>query len=167
MKTADLLQALKTATYPEQFRFIMPFVFEWENVIGKSGKILVESDKSDPGGETYCGLDRRSHPRLDFAKATPQIICDTYLADYWNKFKCESYAVPLCDVVFNCVVNAGWGRAERILAATGSNAAKFLQAQDSFYRRLADARPKSAKYLDGWLNRLESLARKLNISFDK
>jgi hypothetical protein len=49
----------------------------------------------------------------------------------------------------------------------GKTAETFLEAQESFYKRLAAARPKSRKYLNGWLNRLEALAKELNIKFDR
>jgi hypothetical protein len=167
VKTSDLLQVLKPETYPERFRLIMPFIFEWENVVNKAGKILVENDPDDRGGETFCGLDRRSHPKLEFSTATPRIICDTYLTDYWLKYICEKYPLPLGEVVFNCVINAGWGRAAKIMSNGGKTAETFLEAQESFYKRLAAARPKSRKYLNGWLNRLEALAKELNIKFDR
>ena len=119
--------------------------------------MLVENDPSDPGGETFCGLDRRSHPHLDFAKATPESVTRVYLADYWNKYKCGEYPDKLGECVFNCVVNAGWGRAAKILANGGKTADKFLDEQEAFYGRLVAAKPSSGKYLKGWLNRTGAL----------
>lgn len=167
MTNADLKNALRSGSYVQTFKDIMPFIYEWENVIGRGGKILVEDDKDDPGGATYCGLDRRSHPDLDFAKTSPKQVNDIYYVDYWKKYNCERFGWPLSAVVFNCCVNAGWGRAKGILAQTGNNAAKFLAYQAAFYHRLADARPKSAKYLKGWLNRLEDLAKRTNTPFKR
>lgn len=164
MNIQDLEESL--TPFPARFAAFMPFIFAWECVLGKSGRILIENDPDDPGGETFCGLDRRSHPRLNFKTITPQEICEEYFKTYWQKYRCESYPYPLGECVFNCCVNAGYGRAQSILESARDGEA-FLKEQASFYRRLAAQKPRLAKFLKGWINRLEALSKELSIPFDR
>lgn len=162
MTNKELLSFLASSDYPERFRKIMPFIFQWENVVNKQGKILVENDPDDAGGATFCGLDRRSHPNFNFSTATPKSVCDEYLTSYWFKYKCDSYPDKLGEVIFNCCVNAGWGRAAKILAKT-RNAAAFLNEQEAFYLRLIKHKPRLAKFKKGWLNRTNALRKFIGV----
>lgn len=136
---------------------MMPWLFEWEGT-------TFENDPDDPGGATRYGIDKRSHPREDIRNLTADRAKEIYWEEYWVKYGCERYTAPLGEVVFNCAVNAGYGRVQKIFATGASSAGQFLNEQDAFYRRLAEARPKSRKYLKGWLNRTRSLRQLLKIS---
>ncbi len=147
----------------ERFLNMVPFLFEWEGV-------KYENDPDDPGGETKFGLDKRSHPNEDIRKLTAARAKQIYFDEYWKAGGrcglpegCDSYAHPLGEVVFNCVVNCGPARARQFLRAGARTAEKFIQEQEAFYRRLVVARPKSEKYLKGWLNRLVALKKHLDI----
>lgn len=122
-----------------------------------------ENDPDDPGGETRWGIDKRSHPRENIRNLTEDRAKEIYWNEYWNRYGCEERPYPLGEVVFNCAVNAGFGRVQKIFAAGARDARSFLLEQEDFYRRLADARPRSKKFLKGWLNRTKSLAKFLGI----
>lgn len=139
-----------------RFLNMIPFLWEWEGT-------RFENDPDDPGGATKFGIDQRSHPNVDIRNLTEDEAKEIYWNEYWQRYGCERYAFPMGEVVFNCCVNAGFGRVQKILAAGGRTAGAFLKQQDAFYRRLAKARPRSAKFLQGWLNRTASLRTLLKI----
>lgn len=118
-----------------------------------------ENDPDDPGGATKFGIDKRSHPREDIRNLTEARAKEIYWEEYWLRYNCESYTYPMGEVIFNCCVNAGWGRAQKILATGATIADAFLDEQEAFYRRLAAARPSSKKFLRGWLNRTGALRK--------
>jgi len=162
MTVKELNEYLETSDYPSRFKFIQPFIFEWEVVTSRRGIILVENDPADPGGATFAGLDRHSHPDLNFKSITPTIVCDTYLEKYWNKFDCENHSYSLGEVFYNCCVNCGFGRAGKILQ-NAKTAGQFLDGQNDFYKRLVEARPALRKFLTGWENRTGALRKYLKV----
>jgi lysozyme family protein len=138
----------------KRFDAMMPFIFKWEGE-------TYENDPDDPGGPTKYGIDSRSHPGVDIRRLTKEDASAIYYKDYWLRYRCEGYAFKLGECIFNCAVNCGIGRVNKILATGAKTATDFLDEQEAFYRRLVVARPKSQKYLKGWLNRTNALRRLL------
>ena len=138
-----------------RFLDFMPFIFRWEGGY--------DNDPDDPGGETKFGIDKRSHPEVDIRNLTREEATEIYWRCYWVRHGCEWFAKPLGEVFFNACVNCGPGRARALLRAAPAppTALLFLDAQDAFYRRLAQARPGLAKFLKGWLNRTADLRRQV------
>lgn len=134
----------------QRFLDFMPFIFEWEGGY--------DNDPDDPGGETKFGIDRRSHPHEDIKHLTLARAREIYWDEYWVPGRCEDMKPKMGEVVFNCRVNCGPGRVSKILAVA-KTASAFLDEQDAFYRRLVAARPRSQKYLKGWLNRTRALRK--------
>lgn len=139
-----------------RFLKMIPFLWEWEGT-------RFENDPDDPGGATKFGIDQRSHPKENIRNLTEARAIEIYWNEYWQRYHCEQYPFPMGEVVFNCCVNAGWGRAEKILEAGNRDANSFLKAQEQFYRNLAASRASSAKFLKGWLNRTQALRKFLDI----
>lgn len=140
-----------------RFLHIWPWLMNWEGV-------KFENDPDDPGNYangklvgTKYGIDARSHPNVDIRNLTEEAAKQIYWDDYWQKNGCEEKGFPLGEVYFNAAVNCGSGRAMKLLSESGNDSSKFLDAQAAFYHRLVQARPKSVKYLKGWLNRVNSL----------
>ena len=138
-----------------RFDKMFPWLMQWE------GEVF-ENDPDDPGGATKFGIDQRSHPKEDIRNLTKDRAKQIYLDEYWSKNKCEYMAFPVGEVVFNCCVNCGAGRARQLLAQS-HNALEFIENQEAFYRRLVEQRPASKKYLKGWLARMESLKKFLKL----
>ena len=134
---------------------MVPFLWKWEGT-------KFENDPDDPGGATKYGIDQRSHPKEDIKNLTEDRAKEIYYSEYWNSNRCEKMVYPLGEAFFDTCVNCGRGRADKLLQISRS-AAGFLNARDDFYRRLADARPRSRKYLTGWLNRTAALRGHLGI----
>lgn len=137
-----------------RFEDFMPFIFEWEGGY--------DNDPDDPGGETKYGIDKRSHPKEDIKNLTKERAKQIYWDSYWVPAGCEDMPLGMGEVVMNCRVNCGPGRVTQLLSSS-SSASGFVDAQEAFYRRLVAARPKSQKYLKGWLNRTNALRKWLNL----
>ena len=130
---------------------IIPRIFKWEGTV-------FEYDPDDRGGATKFGIDQRSHLNTDIKNLTEEQATEIYWRE-WVKYGCEHLSAPMDWVFFNACVNCGNGRASTFLKECNLNPSKFLDAQELFYRRLAEARPSSRKYLKGWLARTEDLRK--------
>jgi lysozyme family protein len=146
----------------DRFTAFMPFILKWETEYNKDGSARTEHDPDDPGGTTKYGIDQRSHPGVDIENLTKDGALQIYFSE-WTEEGCEDMAPKLGEVYFNACVNAGTGRADKLMAESNGVAAAFLDAQASFYRRLADQRPRMAKYMKGWLNRVNDLRKFLDL----
>jgi len=131
---------------------IIPWIFKWEGS-------KFENDPDDPGGATKFGIDQRSHPKVDIKNLTADQATKIYWMDYWLKNHCDQYPSPTDWIYFNACVNCGPKRAAKLMRLSGANPKKFLSEQEAFYKRLAAARLASAKYLKGWLRRVEDLRK--------
>ena len=74
------------------------------------------NDPQDAGGETKFGISKRAYPNLDIKNLTRDQAIEIYKRDYWDKLPNTLPAAVHC-VLFDCAVNAGIGRALRILQA--------------------------------------------------
>jgi len=140
----------------DRFLAMFPWLFDIE---GRA----YENDPSDPGGATRFGIDQRSHPNVDIKNLTEEEAKKIYWDSYWQKNSCERFDFPIGEAYFDICVNNGAGRAAQLLAISNS-CQQLIANRDAFYRRLAARRPKSRKYLQGWLNRDISLRKHLNIT---
>jgi len=74
------------------------------------------NDPHDAGGETNYGISKRAYPNVDIKNLTRDQAIEIYKRDYWDKLPNTLPAAVHC-VLFDCAVNAGIGRALRILQA--------------------------------------------------
>jgi len=148
------------------------------------------NDPIDSGGMTNLGVTKRvweefvGHPvsEADMRALTPEKVGSMYKLKYWNSSYCEVLPKGLDYVVFDFAVNAGTGRSVKTLQqAIGCVAdgvigpktmaaindaepkdliAKFSDARADFYQGIVARKPDQARFIKGWLNRVED-ARKL------
>jgi len=147
------------------------------------------NDPLDSGGMTNLGVTKRvweefvGHPvsEADMRALTPEIIAPMYKMKYWNSSYCEVLPKGLDYVVFDFAVNAGTGRSVKTLqqaigcvadgvigpktmAAINDAEPKDLiaksDARADFYQGIVARKPDQARFIKGWLNRVED-ARKL------
>jgi len=162
MTRKDLIGELSKG-YTQDFQYFMPFIFDAENAYRKDGvTIAIERVPGDDGGETFCGIDKSSHPHFDFSNATPKAVCDVYFSE-WGTEGIDMLPNPFKFCYFDCAVNAGVGRAKAILAKTGQEAKAFLDEREQFYRRLAAAVDHDRQFLAGWISRVQNLRHFLHI----
>lgn len=122
-----------------------------------------ENDPDDPGGPTKWGIDHRSHPDVDIKNLTKDEAVQIYYESYWEPNGCESLQAKLGECHMDACVNCGPKRAGRFLAAANGDASQYNNQREAFYHRLVDARPRSQKYLRGWVNRVNDLRKYLGI----
>lgn len=139
----------------------IPFLWKWECVRDKKGRVIAEDDPDDPGGLTKYGIDQRSHPKVNIRSLTEAQAIDIYWNEYWLPNGCGDMEKGLGEAHFNACVNCGAGRANKFLAAAGGSWERYLSAQEDFYRRLAQSKPRLSKFLKGWLNRTSDLRKTL------
>ena len=148
------------------------------------------NDPLDSGGRTNLGVTQRvweefvGHPvtEADMKALTPEKIAPMYKLKYWNPSYCEVLPKGLDYVVFDFAVNAGTGRSVKTLQqAIGCVAdgvigpktmavindanpkdliTKFSDARADFYQGIVARKPDQARFIKGWLNRVEE-SRKL------
>lgn len=156
-------------------------------VLAHEGKFSNRSD--DPGGATNFGITQKtlsawlqergeSAATVDDVKdLTRERACEIYRTNYWNVLRCEDLPAGVDLVTFDFGVNAGPGRAAKILqtavgaASDGSigsatvAAAKAMRPQDAI-RRMSELRldfyrqlPGFATFGRGWTNRTQEVER--------
>lgn len=150
------------------------------------------NDPYDAGGETICGITKRSHPELSVwrslrplqtwqkRKYRPTLqemaeIYQVYRMSYYDRVKADQITdAQLALHVFDCAVNCGVARASKMLQAVvgaqqdgiigpktlaavnaGSWLAAYKAARASYYRQIS-TKGSNARYLKGWLNRVEN-----------
>lgn len=129
---------------------------------------------------TYDGWRLRNSlgpESVKFIKADE--VAAIYRSDYWNKASCDKLPAPIDLVQFDTAVNQGVDTADRILQAAcgvvqdGVVGPVTLQAVNAYnrwvligryangrisrYVAIAQMRPKSMKFLHGWLRRVGDL----------
>lgn len=162
-----------------RFRRALAFVLKWETVYDRKGSAVATNDPDDPGGLTKFGIDQRSHPNVNIRNLTEQTAAGIYHRDYWLPVRAHELPVPVGEVAFDIAVNNGKARATKwlqeilgvkadgfigpiTLAAAGKAdactvASKLISRRATFYRNIAKGR--KAKFLKGWLNRNNDLAK--------
>ena len=148
------------------------------------------NDPLDSGGRTNLGVTQRvweefvGHPvtETDMKALTPEKVGSMYKLKYWNPSYCEVLPKGLDYVVFDFAVNAGTGRSVKTLqqaigcvadgvigpktmaAINDANPkdliTKFSDARADFYQGIVTRKPDQARFIKGWLNRVEE-SRKL------
>ena len=130
---------------------IIPWLFDHE---GRE----FENDPDDPGGATKYGIDQRSHPNIDIKNLNKEEAISVYWNE-WIKDGCEHLPAPLDWLFFDACVNCGIGRAQQFLNASSRDPKKFQQERVDFYTRLAEQKPRLAKFKKGWLARVNDLSK--------
>jgi lysozyme family protein len=123
------------------------FALAVEFVLSREGGYV--NDPQDPGGETKCGISKRSYPTLDIANMTKQQAIAIYKRDFWDRCHCDAYDYPLALAVFDTAVNCGVGKAIAWVKDCGGRATHVLFLRSVHYVGLNKPR-----YFSGWMNRV-------------
>lgn len=136
-------------------------------------------DPTDPGGETKYGIAKNANPDLDIAGLDWNGAMATYYHRYWEPGMCTQLPGRVAVLQFDTCVNNGLSRAAKFLQTAagvvadgqiGDGTISAVTAADPialcnaicdqrahFYASIVAARPEQAKYLDGWLRRVNEL----------
>lgn len=160
-------------------RFIAWFewLLKWEGTV-------FENDPDDPGGATKYGIDQRSHPRENIRQLTKARAAEIYRAEYWGRVRADEMPPAVGEVVANIAVNCGIGRAAKWLQRAVGASEDGIIGDDTIRRTNAmsdaktlaraliartqqhyrdSAKGRLAKFLTGWTNRNNDLARFIGV----
>jgi lysozyme family protein len=156
--------------------------FEW--LMRWEGETL-ENVPGDRGGPTRYGIDQRSHPDVVIAALTRDRARRIYATEFGASYASELPA-PLCWALFDGEINQGKSGAARCLqlalgtvrvdgvigretkaavrrAALLPLTFSLLKKREERYKKTAWGDATLAKFLPGWLNRVESLRKELGL----
>jgi lysozyme family protein len=146
--------------------------------------VVCEDVPGDAGGCTKYGIDAASHPGVDIRGLTLEQATALYHDGEWTHCRCDDLAKGLDTVIFDCAVNNGVIVAGILLqraiaacgygvvidgqigaqtlraAALGNGAdliARLLQLRRQCYTDIVLHHPADAKFLKGWLARVDDL----------
>lgn len=153
-------------TSPTCFSDSVHWVLQREGVRWNSAGVLVSTgyvnDPKDPGGETNFGIAKRWHPNEDIKHMTLVRAIQIYQQDYWDKFQCSSLPDAWALFVFDSAVQhppsvvIGWEQIYNSLCDA-------VSAREAFYRKIGVG--DEAKFLEGWLRRLDLLKQRLDMEY--
>ena len=126
-------------------------------VLGREGGFV--NDPNDRGGATNFGISSRAYPNIDVSKLTKDQAAAIYKRDYWDAINADSLPANVRELAFDAAVNHGVKWTKDALAASGGDPAKFLQMRRDRYQSIVAADKTQAKFLDGWMNRLNEFGQ--------
>ena len=142
------------------------------------------NDPDDLGGETKYGITKRRYPRLDIRNLTIEEARAIYRRDFFDALKLGLLPERLQYIMFDGCVNQGpaWtiralqrragvrqdGKIGPITARASREVlpVSLLAIREERYRYIAGFR-NNAKFLRGWLNRLDSTAKVTYAGFEE
>lgn len=159
----------------------------YDQLIDIEGGYKLINVPDDPGGLTYAGISRRSHPDwlgwvyLDRGQTPNSLVLTFYRDQYWNRFRlgevrnqdvaeCILLSVVNAEAVINeCLqpllgLKADGAIGPKTLAAINAADPKWLITAFSLakvdrYRQIVNKKRSQGKFLLGWLNRVFLEAR--------
>lgn len=141
------------------------------------------NDPLDSGGITNLGVTKRvweefvGHPvsESDMRNLTVDKVSKLYKQKYWDRVSADKLPKGVDYVVFDFAVNAGTGRATKMLQSTVGSTPdgiignqtmarinsfdvkdlieKYSNARTKFYQDIVVARPNQSRFINGWLRR--------------
>jgi lysozyme family protein len=147
------------------------------------------NDPDDHGGETKFGVAKAANPDLNIAALDWEGAKRVYMKRYWLPGDCQDMPKLVALMHFDGCVNHGVGRAATMLQkAVGATpdgdigpatlnkvkaldqlvvCNKIAEARTAFYRSIVEHNPVQAKYLNGWLRRINETLQYVKIQASK
>ena len=153
--------------------------------------VIPEYVPGDTGGCTKFGIDAASHPGVDIPNLTLVQATAIYRDCEWAHCRCDALPAHLDTAIFDCAVNNGEAVAaillQRAIIDCGTEIAadgeigpqtlhlaslangpallrRHLQLRRQRYADIVLHNPRDAKFLKGWLNRVNDLETFLSAS---
>lgn len=176
--------------YSPGFIRAMGFLLPSEVVFVRGGygdysRVTWEDVPGDDGGVTKWGVDQRSHPGVDIKHLSLEQALAIYHAGEWAAVRGDDLPADVALAVFDSAVNVGTDRAvrwlqlavgatpdgklgPRTLAAVRQAGAEtavdgLLASREHYYRQEVGP-AKRARFLPGWLARLDNLRTVLRLT---
>lgn len=139
------------------------------------------NDPVDPGGETKYGIAKNANPSVNIEKLTWDDAKNIYYNKYWLPAKCDKLNGRIAMLHFDSSVNHGLSRAAKFLqravgvdddgvigpdtlAAVATKSPidvcnAICDQRVKFYNDIVKNKPTQAKYLAGWLRRVDEMRK--------
>lgn len=130
-----------------------------QRVLGHEGGWA--DDPDDRGGATNFGISSKAHPDVDVKSLTKEKAIELYRERYWEPLGADSLPEGLRELAFDAAVQHGVSWAKNALEETGGSVKAFLDKRKRFYEGIVKRDPSQEKFLNGWMNRLESYRPKM------
>lgn len=137
------------------------------------------NDPADTGGETKFGVAKNANPTLNIKTLTWEDTKAVYFKKYWLAASCDKLPPKVASIVFDSAINHGVGRATKFLQQAAGVAtdgdigpvtlakissadqnglcSKIADLRVKFYKDIVAAKPTQAKFLNGWLRRIDEV----------
>lgn len=156
---ADIV-AGKGARQPGDFNSAIESVLETEGGFNASD--------GNSGAPVVYGLNAKYNPaeyaeamritKEQGAEAGKRYAAEVYREKYWNAAGIDSVPAALRGQMFDAAVNMGVDTAKGLYKKSGGDPARFAELRRQKYRDIVAADPSQAKYLNGWLARVDKYA---------
>lgn len=110
-------------------------------------------------GPTNMGINSRAHPGIDVANITPDGAKAIYRKDYWDAIGGDNLPPATALIAFDAAVNQGLPTAKDMLEKSGGDPTKLLELRKARYEETAKSDPEKAKFLTGWMQRLDDVSK--------
>lgn len=146
------------------FERALKFTLSWEG-----GYV---DDPDDPGGATNQGVTQATYDAWRTRNAlgtrpVKELEAEErdaiYRSGYWTPAGCDALRWPLSLIHFDTAVNMGVSRAQNLLEKSHGDPSMYLHERRNYYTSLANRKPKMAKFLQGWLNRVRALGKEASV----
>ena len=133
----------------------------------------------DAGGETKFGIAKNANPDVDIKGMNLATALEIYYKRYWTPLSLDSFDQVVAINLFDAAVNHGVGQASKWLQRAVNTtpdgkigpatvkaaqsvdplnlAEQILQARENLFNTIVKNKPSQAKFLKGWLNRLNDI----------
>lgn len=120
------------------------------------------ADPLDAGGETNCGISKRTYPNIDIKNLTLADAMAIYERDYWRHYKLDSVALPLCIVLLDSFIQHS---PKKVLDwwKNSQEWKEIINQRRLYYLKIIQNKPSQIRFKNGWMNRLNELSKYCDI----
>ena len=127
-----------------------------ESVLETEGGYAATDGNS--GAPVNFGINQKANPDIDVANLTREQATEIYRSRYWNAAGIDSAPAAVRGQMFDTAVNMGVETAKSLFKKSGGDPVKFAELRRERYQAIVDKDPSQAKYLQGWLARVDKYA---------
>jgi hypothetical protein len=129
--------------------------------LGFEGTGPVTTDNN--GAPVKFGINQAANPDVNVANLDQGQAAKIYKSRYWDILGLDNVDPRLAHVAFDTAVNAGPGKAQELMDASGGDPNKFLVLRQQFQNVLAQSNPdKYGAYASAWNDRINNLRADIN-----
>lgn len=129
-----------------------------QGVLDREGGL--SDNPADRGGLTNFGISSKANPDVDVKSLTLDKAKEIYLKRYWEPLGADKLPEDVREMAFDSAVNHGVAWTKRVLEEVGNDVDKLAARRKKLYQALASKDKSQEQFLEGWMNRLESLKPK-------